>query len=401
MSDRVHSFRHRGLRVRYQHLPGPLTAIALVIRAGARFDGRHPGIAHMAEHMLFQGTDSLDQLALNRRAAELGGEHNADTGYEDISLTFEVFNEDVGAALALLADQFYRTRVDPERLRKERRVVIDELRSRADDPADYLHTKGWCRFFGGALAHPVCGTWRSLSDLEARDVTAFFRRCFVHANAVLAVVGGLSREQALRAVRRHFDHPDGRPAPAAPRVRPGASGTLRLRRLGGGQAYVTKMTTVRPAARELIAMGMALDVVGADPDSRLFQEVRERLGLGYDVSATLDWGPDWAVATISASAARGQMKRLLRTVGETCERAAREGFDADELARARKKIRYRYASLAESRLNQALSLAEGVLSGFPAPAEAERIAAELGTAEIEAAWRRALAGRTLTAVLAA
>ena len=55
----------------------------------------HPGLAHLAEHMLFQGTATLDQVALNRRAAELGGEHNADTGYEDISLTFEVFNEDL------------------------------------------------------------------------------------------------------------------------------------------------------------------------------------------------------------------------------------------------------------------------------------------------------------------
>ncbi len=401
MSERVHSFRHRGLRVRYQHLPGALTAIALVIRAGARFDGRHPGMAHMAEHMLFQGTASLDQLALNRRAAELGGEHNADTGYEDISLTIEVFNEDVPAALALLAEQFYRTRVDPERLRKERRVVIDELRSRADDPGDYLHTKGWCRFFAGALAHPVCGTWRSLTELTAGDVTAFLRRCFVHANAVLAVVGGVSREQARQAIRRHFDHGESGRAPGAPAIRRGASGTLRLRRLGGGQAYVTKMLEVKPEPRELIAMGMALDVVGSDPDSRLFQEVRERLGLGYDVSATLDWGGDWGVAMISASAARGQMKRLVRTVEETCERAAREGFEADELVRARKKIRYRYASLAESRLNQALSLAEGALSGFPTPAEAERIAAELDAAEINAAWRRGFRSRSLTVVLAA
>ena len=92
---RVQRFRNRGLRVLHQHIPGPLTAIALSVRAGARFDGGHPGIAHMAEHMLFQGTASLDQVALNRRAAELGGEHNADTGYETISLTFEVFNEDV------------------------------------------------------------------------------------------------------------------------------------------------------------------------------------------------------------------------------------------------------------------------------------------------------------------
>lgn len=401
MPARVHDFHHRGLRVRYQHLPGALTAIALVVRAGARFDGGHPGIAHMAEHMLFQGTDSLDQLALNRRAAELGGEHNADTGYEDISLTFEVFNEDVPAALALLAEQFYRTHVEPERLRKERRVVLDELRSRSDDPTDHLHTTSWCRFFGGALAHPVCGTGASLKALTAGDVAAFLRRCFVHANTVLAIVGGVPLPVARASVRRCFAHADRRPAPPPPRVQPGGNGTLRLRRLAGGQAYVTKMLTVAPVARELVATGVALDIIGADPDSRLFQEVRERLGLGYDVSATLDWGPDWAVAMVSASAARGQLGRLVRTVEEICQRAADNGFDADEVRRARKKIRYRYASLAESRLNQALSLAEGALSGFPTPAEAERIAAQLSAAEIEAAWRRTLGGRTLTAVLAA
>jgi predicted Zn-dependent peptidase len=401
MRNRIHAFRHRGLRVRYQYLPGALTAIALVVRAGARYDGRHPGIAHLTEHMLFQGTDSLDQLALNRRAAELGGEHNADTGYEDISLTIEVFNEDVPAALALLAEQFYRTRVDPQRLRKERRVVIDELRTRLDDPLDYLHTRGWCRFFRGALAHPVCGTWQSLNELTAAHVAGFLRRCFVHTNTVIALVGGIASDGARAAVRREFRHTDGQPAPPAPRVRPGGQGHLRLRRGGGGQAYVTKMLAVPSSPRELIALGVALDIVGADPDSRLFQEVRERLGLGYDVSATLDWGPDWAVAMVSASAARGQLERLERTLEETCLRAARDGFDADELLRARKKIRYRYASLAENRLNQALALAEGELSGFPTPSEAERIAAQLHPEEIEGAWRRALRGRTLTTVLAA
>src|SRR3990170_2264417 len=116
----VSRFRYRGLHVVHQAHPGKLTAIALSVRAGARFDGSHPGLAHLTEHMLFQGTSSLDQLALNRRAAELGGEHNADTGYEDISLTFEVLNEDVDAALALLAEQYYRTHIDPVRLGKER-----------------------------------------------------------------------------------------------------------------------------------------------------------------------------------------------------------------------------------------------------------------------------------------
>ena len=396
---KVHRFRQRGLRVLEQHIPGPLTAIALSIRAGARFDGAHPGIAHMAEHMLFQGTRRLDQVALNRLAAELGGEHNADTGYETISLTFEVFNEDVDAALGLLAEQFYHSRIDEDRFRKERRVVIDEIRGRLDDPADRLHTRAWARFFGDPLAHPVCGNIQSIRAMDTRNVTDFIRRHFTHAQSALAVIGAVRSSEVHAAVRAHFrDGGDGE-ARQPPRVRFGRCGRLRLRG-GGGQAYLTKMMAVPRDPRKLIAVGIALDLVGADPDSRLFQEVRERLGLGYEVSASLDFGSDWAVAQVSASSARGAAKRLERAVEDTCQRAAEQGFSTEELQRARKKIRYRYASLAESRFDRALALAEGTLTGIPFPEDAQRIVEELSQAEIEQAWRAAVSGHTLTAIIA-
>jgi len=396
--SRPRTFRQRGLRVAYQHQPGALTAIALSVRAGARFDGRHPGIAHMAEHMLFQGTASLDQLALNRRAAELGGEHNADTGYETISLTFEVFNEDVDDALALLAEQFYRSEVSAERFRKEKRVVIDEIRSRIDDPFERLHTRAWGSFFTGALAHPVCGSIQDLREVEATDVSAFIRTHFTHPHSVLAVVGGARDAVVCASVRRHFRHGSPGPLTPAPAVRFGQTGMRRWRG-SGGQAYVITMMAAPADPRELLAVGMAIDLVGADPDSRLFQEIRERLGLGYDVSATVESGAGWAVATITASAARSAADRLRRAVEETCARAATEGFDAEELLRARKKLRYRYASLSESRIDRALALAEGTLTGFPMPEEAERIVSRTSQADVEAAWRGVLAGRTFTAVM--
>src|SRR5256884_7074891 len=87
--------KYGALTVLHDPVPGPLTAIALVVRAGSRFDGAHPGIAHMTEHMLFQGTRAPDQGALNRRAAELAGEHDADPGYEDASLHSQAFNRAV------------------------------------------------------------------------------------------------------------------------------------------------------------------------------------------------------------------------------------------------------------------------------------------------------------------
>src|SRR5262249_15371259 len=80
-----------------------------------------------------------------------------------------------------------------------------------------------------------------------------------------------------------------------------------------------------PASRSVRALSPAIEIVGADPDARLFQEIRERLGLGYDVGASVEHGVDWAVAVISASAAREHEDRLLETVERTC-RAAGAGF---------------------------------------------------------------------------
>lgn len=395
----VTRFRVRGLRVVHQAHPGRLSAIALTVRAGARCDGRHPGLAHLAEHMLFQGTHALDQVALNRRAAELGGEHNADTGYEDISLTFEVFNEDLDEALALLAEQFYRTAVDQRRLRKEQRVVMEEIRGRLDDPADRVYRRAWSRLFRGALAQPVAGTLASVGRIRPHDVTRFLRRRLAHANSVLAVVGGVSAERVRAAVRRHFRHGRGGPADAVAPVRWGSGGAVRVRDDDGNQAYVTLLMPIRPQPRALLATGVAIDIVGADPDSRLFQELRERLGLSYEVGAHLEWGPDWACAVLSASGARPRAARLVRAVEETCRRAAAEGFAADELERAQKKLRYRYAVLADSRLDSAVALAESALWGFPTPAETERIVAQLSHRAVERAWREAVQARGVTAVL--
>src|SRR5262249_28266614 len=119
-------FRHGGGAGLGDPVPGPPPALPPVVRAGARYDGAPPRYAPMPEHMLFQGTRRLDQATLNRRAAELGGEHDADTGYEDVTLHFEVFNDDVEDALALLAEQCFASTVPADRFAKEQRVVIDE-----------------------------------------------------------------------------------------------------------------------------------------------------------------------------------------------------------------------------------------------------------------------------------
>ena len=177
------------------------------------------------------------------------------------------------------------------------------------------------------------------------------------------------------------------------------NGVLRLHRSDLLQAYLVRLIAAPPSPRSVLALSLAVEIVGADPDARLFQEIRERLGLGYDLGASVEHGRDWAVAVFSASAGRDDERRLRETMDSTFREAASGGFSATELARARKKIGYRFARLADSRLDRALAHASRAACGHPSLAATERMIDGLGAAEVEAAWRAALGAPTLTAVL--
>jgi predicted Zn-dependent peptidase len=393
-------FEHGGLVVLHDRMPGPLTAVAVVIAVGSRFDGAHPGLAHMTEHMLFQGTRRLDQMAINRRAGELGGAHDADTGYDDMTLHFEVFDDDVEDAIALLAEQLFDSAVPEERFAKERRVVIDEIRGRHEDPVNLLHEQAWRRFYGEPFGHPIAGSVQSLRRMTPVVVRRFLRRHFVPSRMTLCASGGVSQARLRRAVTRAFPRRRFAPSARGGRPRRPRTGFVRLRRSDLTQAYLVRMVASPRDHRRQLALSLAIDVVGADPDARLFQEVRERLGLGYDVGASLETGPDWAATVLSASAAREHERRLVDTVERTCVTAA-GGFAVDEVARARRKLGYRLARLQDSRLDRALAHATRVATGRPSIAESARLLARLDHAEVEDSWRDALRRPTLTAVLSA
>ena len=150
---------------------------------------------------------------------------------------------------------------------------------------------------------------------------------------------------------------------------------------------------------DLFCPSLALEIVGTDPDGRLYHEVREKSGLSYDLWADLPGGAGWAALAVGAVAERRAELRLRRAIDRVFETAATEGFRDEEIARARRKVRYRYARLSEAKLDRAAAHAASVLYGAPRLDEAESIVCSLRREEIEGAWRRALRGPRLTGVL--
>ncbi len=387
------------LRVAFERSAGPLTGIVLSARTGSRFDGGKPGIAHLAEHMLFQGTHTLDHAAINQRAAELGGDHDASTSYEDLNVTFQVLNADFAAAVALIAEQVLRSTVPRDRLENERQVVCQEIRGHREDAISHLSDETWARFFADGLRLSPSGTLASVKSITAADLRGFLRRRLVGANLVLSVVGDLRPKDVRRVVEREFRTLISGSACVARRARIARRGEVRLRRSGLAQLYLTTLFSVPAGRRELLALGLALEILGTDPDGRLYHEIREKRGLSYDLWADLPGGAEWAALAVGAVAERRAERRLREAIDGVFTRAASEGFSDQEIDRARRKLRYRYARLAEAKLERAASHAAALLYGIPSIEEAEAIVASLRREEIEHAWRVALAGPRLTGVL--
>lgn len=379
-------------------MPGPLTALALVVRAGSRFDGARPGIAHMAEHMLFQGTRRSDQAELNRRAALLGGDVDAETGHDDLTLSIEVFNDDVGPALALLAELCFESTIPDERFPRERRIVLDEIRGRRDDFANVAFETAWSRLFDDGLGHPICGTLSTVRQLSAPAVRRFVRRRVTPRNVTLCATGGVTRAALARAVARAFPSGDGGAAGRLRAPRAGRGGRVRLRRGDALQAQLVRVAPAPHAPRAHLALVLAIEILGSDPDARLYQELREHLGLGYEVSADVEIGMGWAASIVSATSGAHDVGRLEAAVARVLEDGA-DGFTAEELERTRRKLRHRHARLADSRLDRAIAHAARVVAGRPTVAETIRLLGQIRLAEVEAAWRAHLRAPTLTCVL--
>ncbi|MGH7821649.1 MAG: M16 family metallopeptidase [Candidatus Binatia bacterium] len=392
-------FHVERFRVVHERSRGPVTGIALAVRSGSRFDGASPGMAHLAEHMLFQGTARRSHQGVNERAAELGGDHDANTGYEDLNLTFQVLNGDVAQAIALIAEQVLSSTVPEDRLENESQVVAQEIRGHREDAISYLCDETWSRFFAGGLSWPPSGTLGSVRRIRAPQVRRFLRERLVGSNMVLSVVGDVPTRELRRTIAREFRAlPAGRPV-RGNGARIARSGEARFRRSGLSQLYMNRIYAVSPAPRPLVGLGMALEILGTDPDGRLYHEVRERQGLSYDLWADLQVGAGWATMQVGAVAPRRAENRLQRAIADVFARAAEDGFTDEEIARARRKVRYRYARLSEAKLDRAAAHAASALYGALSLADAEEIVRTLTRREIEAAWQGAIRGRSLIGVL--
>jgi predicted Zn-dependent peptidase len=332
-----------GLRIVTETVPYVRSAsVGLFVGIGSRDeDDSSAGISHFIEHMLFKGTKTRTAHQIADAIEQRGGHLNAWTDKEMTTYQTRVLAEDSLLALDILSDMLLGSLFDPEEITREKSVVIEEIKMYEDSPEDLVH-EVFERVLWGKhpLGRPIIGSAETVSAISRDDIVAFIKNRYTPDRIVVSAAGGVNHDEIVAFAAERMGALNGtasstRPKPPVPS---GKSKAVRKRDTEqvnfclGSHGY-SKLSTNR------YALSILNNVLGGNMSSRLFQEIREKRGLAYNIGTFARSYRDSGTFCVyggTSPAAYGQVVELTNI--ET-GRVRKEGITADELTKAKTQVR--------------------------------------------------------------
>lgn len=281
-----------GLRVVSVSMPQIRSvAVSIYTGTGSRYESaKENGISHFIEHLLFRGTKMRPTGQAIAEAIEgVGGILNAATDRELTVYWAKVTKEHFPLALDVLSDMIRGARFDPKDIEKERQVIIEEINACLDSPSgrvDMLIDE--LLWAGHALGRDIAGTRETVSAISRDDMIDYLNRYYVPANTVVAVGGNITHDEAVAAVKTfmgdwtapHTDlgYTPFTPKPGVPRL------SIETREIEEAH-LVLALPGLSLFDSKRFSFDLLNNVLGNGMSSRLFREVRDKLGLVYSIGS--------------------------------------------------------------------------------------------------------------------
>ena len=369
MGDVRSTTLENGLTLLTERLPGLRSvAVGVWVSQGAIHESPEAmGSSHMLEHMVFKGTEHRSAREIALSLDSVGGSLDAYTSREHTSYQARVLDVHLPEAVEVLADLVRYPLLRSDDLTLEKDVVLEEISMVEDTPEDWvfdLHAEG---LWGGhPYGQPILGTRDTVSSLTADALRELHRARYGAGNLVVAVAGSLDHDAVLEEVRRRFEDLESGPERMSVTV-PQANGARAIH-LGreGSQTHLVvggaAPTHGDPRRHAVVLLSQAL---GGGMSSRLFQRVREELGLAYSVYSFHAFHQVAGVLGVYLGTRPGAVKEAVAVIRAEMASMAREGLPGDELQRARAQVQGQLTLALESTGARLHRLAGSALRGEP------------------------------------
>ena len=347
---------------------------ALSIGCGTRDEAAYPaGIAHFVEHTLFRGTRRKSAAVIGGYLDRLGGELNAYTTKEEIVLHATVLKEDLGKAARLLFELAREATFPDDEIETERGVVLDEIISYKDNPAEDVYDRFECLLFEGhPLETPILGTRASVKKITPAMLRRFVAEKFVPQAMVFTVVADMEEARLEKTVRKIIADcaPAGQPEVAARPVQPAGpawSGKVftkvvdkrnhEVNAVIGGTAPSLYQMPDRLVAAMLVNL-----LGGPASNSLLNKELREKRGWVYGIECSYTQYADTGIVAISFGCDKSNLAPCQAAIGRILAGLRDKPLSAARLRSFRRQLLGQLAISGDAGEAQCLSMGKSLLS---------------------------------------
>lgn len=345
------------------------------------------GLSHFYEHLVFKGTENRSAFEIACSVEDRGGNLEAYTTRQETGFYATVVKEDVGLAIDVIADMLMNPRFDKVEMEKERKVIIEEIRSYDDIPEEVAgDIFNAVHFKGCGIAHSITGSVKEVRNLTHEQMWEYERQVLQDMPIYVCAAGKVDHDELVDLCAKKFA-----------KKKSGKIWPVDEYKCNSGVKIVGKQDTQQSNLFWGVSFGekmleeknrLALSVfnvaIGAGMSSRLFQKIREERGLAYSVYTTADVYKDCMDWGVSLATEPRQLKTALKLSIDEVHNFIAKGFGKDELERTKANIIGGIRLGADSPEKRVMRLAEQTLhlGDFNPMEDTEKSIAKLTEAEI-------------------
>lgn len=373
-----------GLRVVSHQMPQLETvSLGVWIKAGSRDEGAHEnGIAHFLEHMAFKGTSNRTSFEIVEQIENVGGDLNASTGLDQTSYYAMVLRPSLDVAMALLGDILNNPVFEPQEIAREAKVIEQEIMASLEQPEDVVFDLAQgVAFPDQAVGRPVMGFRDTVLGFSGDDLTAFMERHYRGSQMVISAAGALEHDVLLDLASQYFSE---LPIGGAEDFVPASyEGGVSMSPHRFEQAHVVAGFEGIGFKHDQIFTAQILNyTLGGGMTSRLFQEVREKRGLAYQVYGFHSSFEETGFFGGAAATDQRHALDVTELMFSEMFQMAESGISESELNRAKAQIKSGLAVALESTGARAEQLARQILF-FGKPLQTRELIADVERVTLE------------------
>jgi len=311
--------------------------------------------------MLFKGTTGRSSLDIVKFIEGLGGSFDAFTTKESLIIITKFLSEHLESVFGLIAEMLLQSKVDETDIAKEKAVILEEIKSDMDDPSEYIFDLLFDNLFPGhPMGLPIAGTQESVSGIDVTKARQFYRELLTR-KMVVAVSGKFDHDAMTALVRSKFTNQIG----AQPRRIPPSGQPKRLTvqtKKEITQVHLAfAMPSISYASPQRYAVLLLSTMFGGGMSSRLFQGLREKDGLVYDVHSFVDFYGDCGVFGYYLVCDKKNAAKASQRIRAIFKEITQNGFTDEEIEIAKTYITGNTLLSMESSTNRMMRLGRDLL----------------------------------------